>query len=157
MRRMCCLTDEMLSDASWLLMQVDVATVNIPAEGRCEHRGKNERGGGGKVLQVWSRHGFFSNMKCRQHLLAKNLDRSSRKVSRTFYRGVTSSCAGELDTGCCSFISFLASVFHHGAEIAIAQSWSGFSSSRDLQPWGALNHGCARVELLHRLGWQVVE
>lgn len=38
-------TDEMLSDAFWLLMQVDVKTVNIPAGGRCEHREKHERGG----------------------------------------------------------------------------------------------------------------
>lgn len=38
-------TDKMLSDASWLLVQVDVKTVNIPVKWRHEHRGKNERGG----------------------------------------------------------------------------------------------------------------
>lgn len=38
-------TDKMLSDASWLLVQVDVKTVNIPVRGRHEHREKNERRG----------------------------------------------------------------------------------------------------------------
>ena len=65
-------TDEMLPDASWLLMQGDVKTVNIPAGGRCEHREKNERGRGAKVLQVWSKL-VFLNMKYRQCLLAKIL------------------------------------------------------------------------------------
>lgn len=46
-------TDEMLSDASRLLVQVDAKTLNIPAGGRRGHREKN--GGGGKSLQVWSR------------------------------------------------------------------------------------------------------
>lgn len=38
-------TDKMLSDASWFLVQVDVKTVNIPVRWRCESREKNERGG----------------------------------------------------------------------------------------------------------------
>lgn len=38
-------TDKMLSDASWLLVQVDVKTVIIPVRWRHEHRRKNERGG----------------------------------------------------------------------------------------------------------------
>lgn len=63
-------TDEMLSDASWLLMQVDDKTINIPAGGTRQHRGKNE--GRGEVLQVWSRLVFF-NVKYGQCLLAKIL------------------------------------------------------------------------------------
>lgn len=35
-------TDNMLSDASWLLMQVRVKTVNIPARGRRKHRKEQE-------------------------------------------------------------------------------------------------------------------
>lgn len=38
-------TDKMLSDASCLLVQVDVKTVNIPVRWGHEHREKNERGG----------------------------------------------------------------------------------------------------------------
>lgn len=41
-------------------------------------------------------------------------------MSTAACRGVASSCAGELDTGCPRFASFLASIFHRGAEIAIA-------------------------------------
>lgn len=51
---------------------------------------------------------------------SKNFDRSGRDVSAAAYCGVANNCIGELDTGCHSFTSFLASMFHCGAEIAIA-------------------------------------
>lgn len=62
-------TDKMLSDASWLLVQVDVKTVNIPVRGRHEHREKNERGGSGRCSRFGE--GFFLfDMEYRQCLIA---------------------------------------------------------------------------------------
>jgi len=73
-------------------------------------------------------------------------------VSTAAYRAIANSCARELDAGCHSFISFLISMFHHGAEIAtvvLEQIQQQLRTSALESPESC----CDGVGLVHQLGW----